>query len=93
MERSPLKSPARAGGSSPFGRAPPAAKALLVPLLGLAHLGQEEMRNYNRLGSFYYILWELPGKIRTSEMGYFLCKSLTEEGLHVSMNMMENLPY
>lgn len=75
MERSTLKSPAREGSS--FGRAPPAAKALLLPLLGLAHLGQEEMRNYDRLGSFYDILCELPGKIRTSETGYFLCKSFT----------------
>lgn len=77
MERSTLKSPAREGGNSSFGRAPPAAKALLLPLLGLAHLGQEEMRNYDRLGSFYDILCELPGKIRTSEMGYSLCKSFT----------------
>lgn len=77
MERSTLKSPAGEGGNSSFGRAPPAAKALLLPLLGLAHLGQEEMRNYDKLGSFYDTLCELPGKIRTSEMGYSLCKSFT----------------
>lgn len=52
MEKSTLKSPAREGGNSSFGRAPPAAKALLLPLLGLAHLGQEEIESTVGLAHF-----------------------------------------
>lgn len=44
------ESPVRRGLILPLGTA---AMALLVPLLGLAHLGQEEIRNCSGLALFY----------------------------------------